>query len=149
MYIPLWPNSREVTFVGTQVISSESTPGGGCLIATATYGSELSPQVQQLRELRDNKLLQTKSGSSFMKGFNDFYYSFSPTIADLERENPYFKETIKISITPMMSTLSILNHVDMNSESEVLAYGISMILLNIAMYVGVPAIAIVGIKRKL
>lgn len=84
-----------------------------------------------------------------MKGFNDFYYSFSPTIADLERENPYFKETIKISITPMMSTLSILNHVDMNSESEVLAYGISMILLNIAMYVGVPAIAIVGIKRKL
>ena len=33
--------------------------GGGCLIATATYGSEMSQQVQQLRELRDNQLLQT------------------------------------------------------------------------------------------
>ena len=30
--------------------------GGGCLIATATYGSELAPQVQQLRELRDNTI---------------------------------------------------------------------------------------------
>ena len=56
--------------------------GGGCLIATATYGSELAPQVQQLRELRDNSLLHTESGKSFMSSFNDFYYSFSPTIAD-------------------------------------------------------------------
>src|SRR4030066_1992046 len=49
---------------------------GGCLIATATLGSELAPQVQQLRELRDNTLLQTKSGAAFMSGFNELYYSF-------------------------------------------------------------------------
>ena len=51
---------------------------GGCLIATATYGTELAPQVQQLRELRDNILLQTDSGKSFMNSFNDFYYSLVP-----------------------------------------------------------------------
>ena len=45
---------------------NKSQDNGGCLIATATYGSELAPQVQQLRELRDNKLLQTESGKSFM-----------------------------------------------------------------------------------
>ena len=60
-----------------------SENGGGCLIATATYGSEMSPQVQQLRELRDNVVLNTESGNSFMKSFNQFYYSFSPIIADL------------------------------------------------------------------
>ena len=56
----------------------ESNQGGGCLIATATYDSELAPQVQQLRELRDNSLLNTEPGTSFMSTFNDFYYSFSP-----------------------------------------------------------------------
>jgi len=56
---------------------SKSNENGGCLIATATFGSELAPQVQQLRELRDNTILQTESGVSFMTGFNQFYYSFS------------------------------------------------------------------------
>jgi len=72
----------------SQTSPSSQTSDGGCLIATATYGTELAPQVQQLRELRDNTLLQTNSGTLFMESFNDFYYSFSPYIADYERENP-------------------------------------------------------------
>ena len=118
-----------------------------CLIATATYGSELAPQVQHMQELRDNKLLQTETGVSFMNRFNEFYYSFSPIIADYERENPYFKEAVKIAITPMMSSLSILNHVDLDSEAQVLGYGISLILLNVGTYVGVPVAAFVSIRR--
>ena len=121
--------------------------GGGCLIATATYGSELSPQIQQLRELRDNQLLNTEAGSSFINSFNDFYYSFSPYIADYERENPVFREAVKITITPMISSLSILNYVDMDSEYEVLGYGISLILLNIGMYFVAPAIIIYKIRK--
>jgi len=121
--------------------------GGGCLIATATFGSEMAPQVQQLRELRDNSLLNTESGTSFMNTFNDVYYSFSPYIADYERENPVFKEMVKITIIPMISSLSILNHVDMNSEQSVLGYGISLILLNVGMYVGIPIAIVVGIRK--
>ena len=121
--------------------------GGGCLIATATFGSELAPQVQQLRELRDNKLLQTSSGLTFMSGFNQFYYLFSPTIADWERQSPIFKEAVKLTITPLLSSLSILNYVDMDSESEVLGYGISLILLNVGMYFVLPAIVIHRIKK--
>ena len=133
----------------TETKSDEkSTDGGGCLIATATYGSEMASEVQQLRELRDNQLLNTESGTAFMSTFNEFYYSFSPIIADYERENPLFKEVVKLAITPMISSLSILNYVDMDSEVEVLGYGISLILLNIGMYLGIPAIVIVGIKKR-
>jgi hypothetical protein len=125
----------------------KSSKGGGCLIATATYGSELAPEVQKLRELRDNSLLGTESGTSFMNSFNDFYYSFSPVIADYERENPVFKEIVKLAITPMITSLSILNYVDMDSESSVLGYGISLIILNLAMYVGLPVFAILRIRK--
>lgn len=128
-------------------ILSQNKEGGGCLIATATYGSELAPQVQQLREIRDNIILSTKSGTAFMSGFNQFYYSFSPIIADLERENPLFKEAVKIILTPLLASLSILNYVDVNSEESVLGYGISLILLNIGMYFAAPTIIIYKIRK--
>jgi hypothetical protein len=131
----------------TLVIDESPSEGGGCLIATATYGTELAPQVQQLREIRDQKLMKTESGQSFLNSFNEFYYLFSPIIADYERENPIFKEAVKLVITPMLSTLSILNYVDMDSEAEVLGYGISLILLNMGMYFVAPTIVIIKIRK--
>lgn len=121
---------------------------GGCLIATATYGTEFAPQVQLLRELRDNTILGTSSGSSFMTSFNAIYYSFSPTIADWERQNPMFKEVVKITITPMLSTLSILSHINIESEQEMLGYGIGIILLNLGMYFVAPAIIILKVRTR-
>ncbi len=128
-----------------QVIKTEEK-GGGCLIATATYGTELAPQVQLLREIRDNSLLQTESGSAFMGTFNDIYYSFSPTIADWQRESPIFKEAVKLAITPMITSLSLMENAE--TESEVLGIGISLIALNLGMYLGIPAVVIVGIKKR-
>ena len=127
---------------------AEQDGGGGCLIATAAFGSELAPQVQFLREIRDNTVLQTESGSAFMTGFNQFYYSFSPTIADYERENIAFKEAVKITITPMLTSLSIINYVDIDSEEEMLGYGIGIILLNIGMYFVAPAVVIFKIRNR-
>jgi peptidyl-prolyl cis-trans isomerase B (cyclophilin B) len=119
---------------------------GGCLIATATYGSELAPQVQLLREIRDNTVLQTQSGTSFMTVFNQFYYSFSPAIADYERENTIFKETVKLTLTPLLVSLTLLQHVDIDSEYDMLGYGIGIILLNIGMYFVAPAVLITKIR---
>ena len=127
---------------------AEEKKGGGCLIATAAFGSEMAPQVQFLREIRDNTVLQTESGSAFMTGFNQFYYSFSPAVADYERENPAFKETVKLALTPMLTSLAILNYVDIDSEAEMLGYGIGIILLNIGMYFVAPAIIIIKIKNR-
>ena len=127
----------------------EEKEGGGCLIATAAFGSEMAPQVQFLREIRDNTVMSTQSGTAFMTGFNQFYYSFSPAVADLERESPIFKETVKVALTPMLTSLTLLNYVDVDTEEEMLGYGISLILLNIGMYFVAPAAAIVAIKNRL
>ena len=77
--------------------------------------------------------------------FNDIYYSFSPIIADYERENPMFKETVKLAITPMLSTLAIMENAE--SESEVLGLGLSVIALNLGMYIGAPTIVIISIRK--
>lgn len=120
----------------------------GCLIATATYGTELAPQVQMLREIRDDSLYGTGAGTTFMAGFNEFYYSFSPTVADWERQSPLFKEVVKIAITPMLSAISIFNYVDIGSEQEVLGYGMGVILLNVGIYFVIPVIVILKIKSR-
>jgi hypothetical protein len=81
-----------------------------------------------------------------MNTFNDVYYSFSPTIADMERESPLFKEAVKLGLTPLLSSLAIMENAE--SESEVLGLGLSVIALNLGMYLGLPAIVIIGIKKR-
>jgi len=152
LFQPIPPETVSFDIIVGEAHAQPITPpdngeNGGCLIATATFGSELAPQVQQLRELRDNTILSTESGMAFMTTFNQFYYSFSPTVADLEREQPIFKEVMKLTLTPMISSLSLLNHVDIDSEQEMLGYGISLILLNIGMYVGIPLFGILKLYQ--
>ncbi|MBM3895109.1 MAG: hypothetical protein FJ359_01565 [Thaumarchaeota archaeon] len=149
------PEEEPICGPGTVLVNGQCVPeeqepeeGGGCLIATAAFGSELAPQVQFLREIRDNTVLSTASGTSFMTTFNSFYYSFSPAIADLERQNPVFKEAVKLTITPLLSSLSLLQYVDIDSEAEMLGYGISIILLNIGMYFVAPALIVFKLKNR-
>ena len=81
-----------------------------------------------------------------MNGFNQFYYSFSPIIADYERENPVFKEVMKLALTPLLTSLSLLQYTEIDSESQMLGYGIGIILLNIGMYFVAPAVLITKIR---
>jgi peptidyl-prolyl cis-trans isomerase B (cyclophilin B) len=133
----------------SEMVTSSDEEGGGCLIATAAFGSEMAPQVQFLREIRDGTVMTTQSGTAFMTGFNQFYYSFSPYVADYERENPAFKEAVKITLTPLLTSLTLLNYVDVDTEEEMLGYGIGIILLNIGMYFVAPAAVIIAIKNRL
>jgi hypothetical protein len=88
--------------------------------------------------------MSTAYGTAFMTGFNQLYYSFSPTIADMERDNPMFQEVVRAFITPMVSTLSIMTLAEDGSEVEVLGLGISVIALNLGMYIAAPAL--IGFK---
>ena len=145
--IPVGSDSEKDGYVGT--MENENEEGGGCLIATAAFGSEMEPQVQFLREIRDGTVMSTQSGTVFMTGFNQFYYSFSPYVADYERENPVFKEAVKVTLTPLLTSLTLLNYVEVDTEEEMLGYGIGIILLNIGMYFVAPAAVIIAIKNRI
>jgi len=147
--IPVETTYFTINVGGEQTIQENNNEGGGCLIATAAFGSEMAPQVQFLREIRDGTVLSTHSGTAFMTGFNQFYYSFSPYVADYERENPVFKESVKVTLTPLLTSLTLLNYVDVDTEEEMLGYGIGVILLNVGMYFVAPAILFTAIKKKL
>ena len=101
------PTESAVFSVSVGSGSDNTQPPNGCLIATAAFGSDLAPQVQFLREYRDNTIMATASGSSFLNVFNTVYYSFSPTVADIERNNSFLQESIRAGITPLLGILQI------------------------------------------
>ena len=111
----------------------------GCLIATAAHGTELAPQVQALREYRDGTLLATGYGSAFMSAFSAAYYSFSPHVADIEREHPAFRQAVSALIAPMLHALSVAALADPDSEASVAAHGVAALLLVAGLYVAAPA----------
>jgi hypothetical protein len=85
--------------------AQQTTKPSGCLIATAAFGSELTPQVQFLRGFRDDYVLKSLSGSAFINTFNTIYYSFSPQVADYEREQPWLQTTVKAALYPLFGIL--------------------------------------------
>jgi len=87
-----------------------------CLIATATYGSAMAPQVQFLRDFRDREIMNTFAGSNFMIAFNAWYYSFSPAVAQYESQNPSARALARTALNPLISLLGV-------SESAFLAFG--------------------------
>ena len=88
LFTPITPEtvSFDITVgeASAQPINPYEEEGGGCLIATAAYGSEMAPQVQLLREIRDNQLMNTESGKSFMGTFNEITDNPSPRTSDSE-----------------------------------------------------------------
>ncbi len=124
-------------------VATES--GGGCLIATAAYGTELAPQVQQLREIRDGPLLRTGAGSAFMSAFSSVYYSFSPAVADAERQSPELRGAVRALVAPMVlvahAAMSPLADWQEGGEGAALLLGMLALSAILGMYVAAPACA--------
>ena len=97
----------------------EPPPPSGCLIATAAFGSELTPQVQYLRNFRDQYIMSTVSGSAFMSTFNTIYYTFSPQVADYERQQPWLQSMVRAGLYPLFGILAAAERVHSMIGGEV------------------------------
>lgn len=84
--------------------SSGSGGGGGCFIATAAYGSVLEPQVVLLREFRDAYLLTNGPGRKFV----DYYYTFSPPLADFISRSELLKFMVRAALLPLLGIAYLL-----------------------------------------
>ena len=101
------PGGNQNNNSGSGNQQGSSNTKSGCLIATAAFGSELTPQVEYLRNFREHYILATASGSAFMQTFNAIYYSFSPQVADYEREQPWLQQTVKLLLYPLFGILAL------------------------------------------
>jgi hypothetical protein len=132
-------------------ISSGNQTKSGCLIATAAFGNELAPQVQQLRLFRDGIALKTYAGSSFMQVFNAWYYSFSPSVADYERQSHWLQSAVRTVIYPLLGILALSTSVHdtlaFNGELGIVAAGLTASSLVGLLYFA-PLSAALGIANR-
>jgi hypothetical protein len=149
LFQPIPPETAvfSITISGSQPTPVQ--PKSGCLIATAAFGSELAPQVQFLREYRDNTIMATVAGSSFLNAFNTVYYSFSPTVADAERIHPLLQETVRAGITPLIGILQIAKSSTIgNNNLSVILSGIMASSLIGATYLWPAGLAVKSVRES-
>jgi len=137
---------------GTTITVQIPGSAGPCLIATATYGSELSDEVQFLRNFRDNSILKTNTGSNFMTAFNAWYYSFSPTVAHLINEYPPLRTAAKFALYPLMVILrtgaATFSLFPTNLEAGAILSGFAVSSLIGVVYVAFPLAGLLAYSSK-
>jgi hypothetical protein len=143
---------QQTTVTSTTSSSSSfqsSSPPSPCFIATATYGSEIAPEVALLRYFRDAQVLKTSAGRSFMQAFNAFYYSFSPEVASFISANGIVRSAMKIILYPLIGILSFSSNVfqilSFNAELSITITGIIAAIGIGAVYLGPIALICSGV----
>jgi len=147
------PTTSTATSIQTTTTTTTTTVAitRPCIIASAAHGSELAPEVQFLREFRDRTVMSTFAGAQFMRIFNNFYYSFSPAIAQHVNASPYVAAAARALMYPLLfslrTTASALPALSANPEVALPFIGILASCLIGITYL-TPALVAVSILRK-
>jgi len=134
----------------TQSTASPSTTQNQqrrCIIATAAYGSDLAPDVQLLREFRDERLLSTFARFQFMNVFNAFYYSFSPQVAEIVASNSLIAQVTRVVIAPLIHILKILMLLPATEAGSILGGLVAAALAGV-IYLTLPLLLVRAFDRR-
>jgi len=93
------------TLIRKTVTATATSIARPCIIASVAYGSPVAPEVQFLREFRDEMAMRSFAGTQFMRVFDGFYYSFSPWLARVAVEVPTLQTLIRAFIYPLLFSL--------------------------------------------
>ncbi len=97
--------------------------GGGCFIATATYGSSTDYHVNLPREFRDRFLIINPLGEEFLK----LYYTYSPTLADLVAKHETLRKVVRFSLLPFAAMAYVMLY--LGAETSMLSLATLLIIL--------------------
>jgi hypothetical protein len=113
----------------------------------------VAPEVQLLRDFRDNEILHTAAGSGFMVAFNAWYYSFSPNVAGYLSTHAVERTVMKGVLYPLIGILKLssLTFSVTSSFPEFAVFLSGMVASSLigAFYLGLPFGLIRGKIRRL
>ena len=82
------------------------TPGCGCFIATAAYGTDTAQELDILREFRDAVLLPNSLGARLVS----FYYKTSPPIADFISQHEVIRTVVRVGFVDSIVKILTWTH---------------------------------------
>ena len=103
--------------------------GGFCFIATATYGGAMASELGHLRAFRDQVLMPTSLGRSFVAG----YYRWGRFAAAYIADKPVLKAVVRIMLVPLVWLAQLFTALG--------PFGAFCVL-------GMLGIALVGVRRR-
>ena len=110
---PVMPNTVSGSYTGEGY--DNDSGGGGCFIATATYGSYLDPHVRSLRRFRDETLMRSRAGRALVARYDDV----SPLIAQYIAQHEALRMLTRFVLTPVVFAI----------EAPVLAFSVLIVLV--------------------
>ena len=147
----IWENHTFIAGYPLQIVAYYSSP---CIIATVAYGSPMAPEVAYMRHVRDDLIGSTEVGKEIVKAWNAFYYSWSPTVANLAARSDVLKASLRALLTPLVGITRIAGYTfesiaQINrSLASVVAFAVAA-TLSIAVYILTPMLCIIRAYKRI